>query len=53
MKTQTTKEIISAAREIVTDFNEFGEVLQQDDEGWYSENSAIGRLSKAIQDYDK
>jgi len=48
--TDAHREIIEAAREVVSDFNTYGEVLQVDDNGEYSGETAIGRLEKALQD---
>ena len=44
-------QLLEAAREIVSDFNYYGEVLQPGDNGEYGTESAIGRLSAAIQPY--
>ena len=41
-------ELLSAAQEILYDFNTYGEVLQVGDNGEYGTESAIGRLSVAV-----
>ena len=43
--------LMMAAMEIVGDFDEYGEVLQQDEEGEYGEDSAIEKLRRAIKFY--
>jgi hypothetical protein len=40
--------LLEAAQEILSDFNQYGEVLQQGDNGEYGTESAIGRLNTAI-----
>lgn len=45
-------ELLNAAREILSDFNRYGKVLQVGDNGEYGTESAIGRLSKAIHDIE-
>jgi len=41
--------LIEAAREIVSDFKYYGEVLQVGDNGEYGTESAIGRLTFAVE----
>jgi len=48
--TDAHREIIIAAQEVISDFHTYGEVLQTDDNGKYSDKTAIGRLEKALQD---
>jgi len=43
--------LLDAAREIVYDFNHYGEVLQTGDNGEYGTESSIGMLSTAIHQY--
>lgn len=42
-----------AAREILSDFNRYGEVLQLGDNGEYGMESAIGRLNSALIPYEE
>lgn len=42
------EEVVGALRELVSDFNRFGEVLQHGDNGEYGVESAIGRASKIL-----
>ena len=51
--TEREQDLIDAAREILSDFNTYGEVLQQGDNGEYGMESAIGRLNSAVVAYDK
>lgn len=43
------QDLLDVAKEILSDFNRYGEVLQVGDNGEYGMESAIGRLSAAIQ----
>lgn len=45
--------LLDAANEILSDFNQYGEVLQQGDNGEYGLESPIGRLASAITDAEK
>jgi len=45
---QQVKELFEAAFELVGDFEHYGEVLQTDDAGEYSKESAIGRLQAVV-----
>lgn len=50
---QTQQEdLLLAAREIVSDFNRYGEVLQVACNGEYGTESAIGRLNAVVQQID-
>lgn len=51
-QTQQQKDLVDAAREIVSDFDNYGEVLQTGFQGDYGKDTAIGRLSAAIQQID-
>ena len=44
--------LLDAAKEILSDFNRYGEVLQVGDNGEYGTESAIGRLHTAIYGFD-
>jgi hypothetical protein len=44
------KSLLLAAEEIIDDFENFGEVLQQDEDFEYGPNSAIGRLIKIVKE---
>lgn len=46
-------ELLEAAQEILRDFNQYGEVLQQGDNGEYGLESGIGRLASAIEKAEK
>jgi len=46
--TKHEQKLMDAAREILSDFNQYGEVLQTGDNGEYGMDSAIGRLNSAI-----
>ncbi len=41
-------DLLDAAEEILRDFNMYGEVLQQGDNGEYGTESAVGQLAEAI-----
>lgn len=41
-------DLLEAAEEIVSDFNRFGTVLQEGDNGEYGTSSAIGQLASAV-----
>ena len=43
--------LLDAAKEIIRDFQQFGEVLQVGDNGEYGTESSIGRLSTAVEKY--
>lgn len=50
MTTQTetiVDDLVIAVADILSDFDDFGEVLQTDDAGEYGPNSAIERLRRA------
>ena len=49
---QQQEDLLWAAKEIMSDFNRYGEVLQVGDNGEYGRKSAIGRLNTAIQQID-
>ena len=49
--TKQEQNLLDAAREIVYDFNYYGEVLQTGDNGEYGTESSIGMLSAAIHQY--
>ena len=42
------EDVLSAAHEILGDFDSYGEVLQQDEQGCYGPQSGIGRLRTAV-----
>lgn len=44
--------LLVAARQIVADFNTYGEVLQMGDNGEYGVESAIGQLAMAVDEID-
>lgn len=46
---QQQEDLLDAAQEIVSDFDNYGEVLQTGFDGGYGEDTAIKRLSIAIQ----
>ena len=45
------QDLIDAAREIYGDYLSYGVVLQQDENGEYGEQSAIGLLAAALKAY--
>lgn len=50
--TKREQDLLIAAGEIVSDFRQFGEVLQVGDNGEYGQESSIGRLNNAIGKYE-
>lgn len=51
--TKREQNLLNAAREILSDFNLYGEVLQVGDNGEYETECAIGRIHAAIQPYNE
>ena len=51
--TEREQNLLDAAKEILSDFNYYGGVLQVGDNGEYGMESAIGRLNTAIHQCDK
>lgn len=45
--------LVKFSKQIVDDFDNYGEVLQADENGEYSKNSAIMRLKTVLQSFDK
>lgn len=45
--------LLIAANEIIGDFKQYGEVLQQGDNGEYGTESPIGQLSAAVEQYER
>jgi len=50
--TKREQDLLDATREILSDFNRYGEELQAGDNGEYGAESAIGRLNTAIEQYN-
>ena len=49
--TKREQKLLDATREILSDFQTYGEVLQPGNNGEYSIESAIGRLQTAVDAY--
>lgn len=50
-KSDLIKAILADAQEILNDFDQFGEVLQQDADEGYGPDAPIEQLRKSLQDY--
>ena len=48
-KEKSNTELVDVATEIVNDFDQWGEVLQADEDGEYTSGTAIERLRRALQ----
>ena len=53
MTKQQQEDLLDIAREIVSDFNNYGEVLQTGFDGGYGADTAIGRLSVIIKQIEE
>lgn len=47
--TEPVRKLYYAALEVVDDFDTYGEVFQANDCGEYGENTAIGKLKRALE----